>query len=49
MEMRIRSIPDEVHRLLKSRASLEGKSLNDYILEILKREAEREEKERKKK
>ena len=47
--MRIRNVPEETHRHLKSKASLEGKSLNDYILAILKREAEREEKERKKK
>lgn len=30
--IQIRNVPDELHRSLKSRAALEGKSLSDYLL-----------------
>lgn len=39
--VQIRHMPDEMHRTLKARASKEGKSLSDYILEELRRTAER--------
>jgi len=39
--IQIRNVPDDLHRLLKSRAALAGKSLSDYLLEELRRVAER--------
>ncbi|MDN5865206.1 MAG: hypothetical protein L0I62_08335 [Gammaproteobacteria bacterium] len=33
--IQIRNVPDEVHRVLKARAALTGKSLSDLILEEL--------------
>jgi plasmid stability protein len=30
--IQIRNVPDDVHRTLKSRAALAGKSLSDYLL-----------------
>jgi plasmid stability protein len=39
--IQIRNVPDELHRVLKSRASLAGRSLSDYLLEELRRTAER--------
>jgi plasmid stability protein len=41
MQVRIRDIPDPIHRTLKSWAALEGKSLNDLLVEILKQAVER--------
>ena len=38
--IQIRNVPDELHRTLKARAALAGKSLSDYILEELTRHAE---------
>ena len=31
--IQIRNVPDELHRKLKARAALEGKSLTDYLLQ----------------
>ena len=39
--IQIRNVPDPVHRRLKSRAALEGKSLSDYLLEEIRQVAER--------
>jgi antitoxin FitA len=39
--IQIRNVPAELHRKLKSRAALEGKSLSDYLLEEVRRIAER--------
>jgi plasmid stability protein len=39
--IQIRNVPEGVHRKLKSRAALEGKSLSDYLLEEVRRLAER--------
>jgi len=41
VEVRIRNIPDEVHRKLKARAALAGLTLEKYILKVLE-EAVRE-------
>lgn len=39
--IQIRNVPDDLHRLLKSRAALAGKSLSEYLLEGLRRVAAR--------
>lgn len=39
--IQIRNVPETLHRTLKSRAALAGKSLSDYLLEELRRVAER--------
>jgi len=39
--IQIRHVPDPLHRRLKARAALEGKSLSDYLLREIKRVAER--------
>jgi antitoxin FitA len=39
--LQIRNVPDEVHRRLKSRAALEGRSLSEYALAELLRGLER--------
>ena len=39
--IQIRNVPEELHRVLKSRAALEGKSLSDYLLAELRQVAER--------
>jgi antitoxin FitA len=39
--LQIRNVPDEVHRRLKSRAALEGRSLSEYALAELVRGLER--------
>lgn len=38
--LQIRHVPDEVHRTLKARAAMAGKSLSTYALEELTRLAE---------
>jgi antitoxin FitA len=40
MMIQIRNVPDELHRLLKSRAALQGVSLSDYLLGEIRRVAE---------
>jgi hypothetical protein len=39
--IQIRNVPDELHRRLKSRAALEGKSLSEYLLSEISLVAER--------
>lgn len=39
--LQVRNVPDEVHRALKARAALEGRSLSDYALAELRRSVER--------
>ena len=39
--IQIRNVPEDLHRLLKSRAALAGQSLSDYLLEELRRTAQR--------
>jgi hypothetical protein len=39
--IQLRNVPDELYRLLKARAALEGLSLSDYLLAELRRSAER--------
>ena len=38
--IQIRNVPSNVHRILKSRAALEGMSLSDYLLRELRQIAE---------
>lgn len=38
--LQIRNVPDDVHRRLKSRAALEGKSLSEFALAELRRSVE---------
>ncbi len=38
--IQIRHVPDELHRVLKSRAAKQGKSLSDYLLAELRHMAE---------
>jgi antitoxin FitA len=39
--IQIRNVPDTLHRRLKSRAALAGMSLSDYLLDEIRRVAER--------
>jgi plasmid stability protein len=39
--IQIRNVPDELHRLLKARASSKGLSLSEYLLAEIRRSAER--------
>jgi len=39
--IQMRNVPDELHRTLKSRAALEGKSLSDYLVAEISLLAER--------
>jgi antitoxin FitA len=39
--IQIRNVPDGLHRRLKSRAALAGMSLSDYLLNEIRRAAER--------
>jgi antitoxin FitA len=39
--IQIRHVPDPLHRKLRARAALEGKSLSDYLLREIQRVAER--------
>ena len=39
--VQIRNMPDSLHRELKSRAALAGMSLSDYLLNEIRRAAER--------
>lgn len=39
--VQLRNVPDELHRKLKSRAAAAGMSLSAYLLEEVKRSAER--------
>jgi plasmid stability protein len=39
--IQIRNVPDALHRTLKARAAKAGKSLSDYLLDEVRRVAER--------
>ena len=39
----IRNVPDRVHRELKARAAQAGKTLSDYLLELIRKATERPE------
>ncbi|MBI2891922.1 MAG: hypothetical protein HYY06_00105 [Deltaproteobacteria bacterium] len=39
--IQIRNVPDALHRRLKSRAAMEGRTLSDYLLGELERVSER--------
>jgi plasmid stability protein len=39
--IQLRHVPDELHRKLKARAALSGLSLSDYLLQEVRRVAER--------
>jgi antitoxin FitA len=39
--IQLRHVPDDLHRKLKARAALEGLSLSDYLLQEVRRAAER--------
>ncbi len=39
--IQIRNVPDEVHRTLKARAALEGRSLSDFLLAEIRQVAAR--------
>ena len=39
--IQIRNVPDSLHRKLKARAAMEGKSLSDYLIAEIARLAER--------
>ena len=38
--IQIRNVPDDLHRVLKGKAALEGLSLSDYLLQEARRVAE---------
>ena len=38
--IQLRNVPDDIHKVLKSRAALAGKSLSDYLIEEIQRHAE---------
>ncbi|HWB50749.1 MAG TPA: hypothetical protein VG651_16695 [Stellaceae bacterium] len=38
--VQIRNMPDEMHRILKSRAAAQGLSLSDYLVQELRKSAE---------
>jgi len=39
--IQLRNVPDELHRKLKARAAMAGMSLSDYLLQEIRRTAER--------
>ena len=39
--VQIRNVPNELHRRLKARAALAGRTLSDYLLHEIRRVAER--------
>lgn len=38
--LQVRDVPQDVHRTLKARAAASGRSLSEYVLGILEREAQ---------
>lgn len=38
--IQLRNVPDDLHRILKSRAALVGKSLSGYLIAEIRRHAE---------
>lgn len=43
--IQIRNVPDALHREVKARAARAGMSLSDYLLDLLRRTAERPERD----
>lgn len=43
--IQIRNVPDELHRELKARAARSGMTLSDYLLDLIRKSAERPEPE----
>ncbi len=43
--MQIRNVPEKVHRELKARAARAGMTLSDYLMDVIRRAAERPEPE----
>ncbi|MGD2115221.1 MAG: hypothetical protein PVG07_09215 [Acidobacteriota bacterium] len=39
--LQVRNVPDDIHRVLKSRAALAGMSLSEYVLRELERSVQR--------
>ena len=39
--IQIRNVPEDVHRRLKARAAMEGMSMSEYILGVIRRSLER--------
>ena len=39
--IQLRNVPESLHRQLKSRAALEGMSLSDYLIGVIRRSAKR--------
>jgi antitoxin FitA len=39
--IQLRNVPDQLHRKLKARAATAGRSLSDYLLEEIRRAADR--------
>jgi plasmid stability protein len=37
--IQIRNVPEELHQLIKARAALDGRTMSDFILAILRRAA----------
>ena len=38
--IQLRNVPDDLHKVLKSRAALAGKSLSDYLITEIQRQTE---------
>ena len=45
-EMRIRNVPDELHRKFKALCAEKGVVMNDYLMKFIKKEVEKREKEK---
>ena len=45
-ELRIRNVPDELHRKFKALCAEKGIVMNDYLLEFIKKEVEKREKKK---
>jgi len=43
--IQIRNVPEPLHRELKARAARAGKTLSDYLMDVIRRAAERPEPE----
>jgi plasmid stability protein len=39
--IQLRNVPDDLHRKLKARAAMQGMSLSDYLISIIRSSAER--------
>lgn len=45
-ELRIRDVPDEVYRKFKALCALKGYKISDHVIELLKKEVEKQEREK---